>query len=376
MSTSEEGRSLEDIYSAVRVEYTDDQNLNRAAALHSWHSAADEDNDGTFWRPSKWLWSTKDGEGVDFPNQGESVLAGRDGMQYTTDGKPDSKLAAYFHEYDPVTGVLAGPVVFGHYWFGDDVPLVNLNRIALTIGTYKQIDPGLNRQYYHNAAETYVVRLQGCTDYNKTTHVGTWQDLAFGMEGEPNAVGGWARGEASAFALPQVNAIRIIWDYMAGPNHYKSFYAVLHDIEIFGDLVKYAMCQLAHTTEHAAHAGEPEYYFADESYIKLRGGIKAIHGVGGSPRVKNEMIGAASGPSAISIARTMLVTSLQQYGQRRYMYEGVHPGTPELGLTIAVKESDAVTYKGVLREYSMAIMGAGETITTGTVLSTEASVIT
>ena len=62
---------------------------------------------------------------------------------------------------------------------------------------------------------------------------------------------------------------------------------------------------------------------------------------------------------------------------RRYRYEGVLPGTPELGITIQADEDGdgSSDYEGVLREYSMSIGAGGYTICTGVVLDTSASVI-
>lgn len=229
-------------------------------------------------------------------------------------------------------------------------------------------------QTYNNEMLTWICRVEGCSDYNSSTHAGTWVDLGFSVESKPASEGTWIEAEATTFAQRAVNAIRLVWDYMPGPKVVDEYWACLHDIEVNGSTIRYATCQL---TDDAGNVGKPEYLYAPASFEKLRGGILATSGpsVAGTQRCKAEEIGCASEHSALSMARIILLTSLRMHGLRRYIYEGVHPGTPELGMTVACVEDGATTYTGILREYAFAIGECGITSTTGTVLSTATAVI-
>lgn len=362
-SESMEEVTMEDCYSAVRVNYTDDQTLNRACKLYSWHQAAT----GVTTSPDHYTSYESGGDswgpGVSATNHD---AAGTGGMEFTCDGAPGSKLGAIF-EHDP-----GGSIEFGHYWFGAGVtpPTISLDRISLKINSYRAIDAAW--QDYYNTDMEYSMRVEGCNDYNSTTHAGTWVDLGFGLEGKPNPEGTWVGGEAVAFSIRNVNAIRLVWDYMAGYKTAHSHIAFVHDIEIEGDTFKYEFIQL---TGDPLVVGYPRFVYAPASYEKLRGGVDAHLGLDtyyhGPQRVKEVNIGASSQPAAVSIGRIHLITSLRRSKQRRYRYEGILPGTPELGITV----TDVGAYVGVLREYSYAVGAGGIGYVTGVILDTSADVI-
>jgi hypothetical protein len=358
-SESMEEVSLEDCYSAVRIGYTDDQTLNRACKEYSYHQEAT----GADESPDHYQSCESGGDSWLCPAAANHDAAGNGGMEFTCDGAPGSKLGAVFEHQ------VADSIDFGHYWFGADAPVISLDRIKLKINSYRVIDPGNYGQDYHNAENEYVCRVEGCNDYNTTTHAGTWVDLGFGLEGKPNSDGTWVEGEAVAFTVRNVNAIRVVWDYMCGAKNATTYYwAFIHDIEIEGDTVKYELVQL---TDDSGNVGYPRLVYAPASYEKLRGGIGAASASGGVQRVREVFIGASSQPAAVSIGRIYLITSLRRSRQRRYSYEGVLPGTPELGITI----TDSDGYEGVLREYSYAVGSGGAGIVTGVILDTSADVI-
>jgi hypothetical protein len=229
-------------------------------------------------------------------------------------------------------------------------------------------------QSYRNDDDEYIIRFQACADYNSTTNNGTWVDLGFEIQGKPTVEGTWVEAVCRTFALRKVNAIRVLWDYMAGNKTSETYLAAIHSLEINGNLLKRTLVQLS---DQDGDAGNPNMLIAKGSFEKMRGGILATDGVGGCQRVKTVPIGAASGASAVSMGRTLLTVALRQINMRRYRYEGEMPGTPELGITIAADEDGdgSPDYTGVLREYSMAIGAGGHTITTGVVLDTAADVI-
>ena len=364
--------TLADVYSAIRVEFSDDQNLNRAVKTYSWHQAAAASGNS----PDHYTSISEHGSGYEFFAEFKAFhdTAGDGGMEFTCDGKTDTKLGMCF-THDPT-----GQCIFGDYYFGTGTtpPAIVLDKINLKVNNYRAIDGG-TWQSYCNSTKTWVLRVYGCDDYNTTSaatrNASTWVDLGFSMEGTPAAEGSWVAGEALAFAKRRVNAIRIAWDFMAGPKENDSYYGVIHNIEILGNLIKYARCQLSN--DDVDNVGKPEKLIAVSSYEKMRGGVKASTGVPGCQRVKSVKLGAASGPAAQSMARILLLTYLRMSEMRRYSYQGVLPGTPELGITISCDEDNdgAVDYVGVLREYSFAIGPAGISEATGVILSTVQAVI-
>lgn len=353
--------SLEDVFSAVRVAYTDDQDMNRACPTYGYHQAAT----GAGASPDHYYSCKKDGESYPPAVTGMTVqdAAGNGGIKECTDGKPGSKLVAHY-SHDPV-----GPVEHSQYYFGAGAPTVCLNRIKVTVGTYREIDA---TQYQRNADDTWLIRLEGAQNYNDATHIGTWFDLGCSVESKPSKEGTYAEGTFTVFAERRVNAVRVVWVNMAGPDTPPpNNWAPLHDIEIIADQVKYVLVQL---TDNVLDKGKSAYLYGPASYEKLRGGVKAGIATGGSQRSLHWPIGAASHASAVSIGRLVLLTHLARWNQRRYGYEGIVPGSPELGITINCVETGGTTYTGVIREYALVATADGISIQ-GTILDAAASVI-
>lgn len=282
------------------------------------------------------------------------------------DGRVTSKLGGEF-DHDP-----AASFDFGHFYFGSGTtpPAISLDKIAVRVNTYREIDAG---QPYRNSSNTYVVRFQGCDDYSTATHTGTWVDLGFEIEGEPEKFGTSVYAAATVFAKRKVNAVRIMFDYMAGADTGNPVHqGYVHELIINGDTTKYVYVQ---TTDSTDDIGDNTKLYAPASHEKLRGGVES-EGVGGSPRCYYYEIGAASEGAALSLARTALKMKLAQYAQRHYEYRGPLPNKPELGKTIAVDEdNDGVAeYTGVIRAYSVQVADPA-IITTARVLDHNASVI-
>lgn len=354
--------SLEDVYSAVRVAYTDDQDLNRACPTYGYHQAAT----GAGASPDHYYSCEKDGESYPPAVTGMTAhdAAGNGGINRCTDGKPGSKLVAHY-SHDP-----GGSVEHSQYYFGTGSPTVCLNQIKLTVGTYREIDAS---QYQRNGDDTWLIRLEGAQDYSfGAPPTATWFDLGCSLESKPSKDGTYVSGTFNLFSERRVNAVRIVWVNMAGPDTPPpNNWAPLHDIEIIADQVKYVLVQLS---DLVADKGKSAYLYGPASYEKLRGGVKASSGVGGSQRSLHWPIGAASHASAVSIGRLVLLTHLARWNQRRYSYEGIVPGSPELGITINCVEDSGTTYTGVIREYAMVATADGISIQ-GTILDANAAVI-
>jgi len=361
----EEEKGLDDVYSAVRVEYTDDQTLNRCNAQWGWHNHAAGIGDNT---PSNFYAWNSEAEKYNDMYDAASTAAGNFGMARIFDDDPKTKLVAVYQYVPtyPVTDLL-------HIWFGAGAtpPVVTLKRIAMRVGA-------------GGYSGSLHFRWEGCNDYSTGTHdsaSSTWYDIGCeASQNTDNIKAKWVAVEFDEIAIKQANALRLRIEALPNcdGNPQGAWWGdarrwfQIFDIEVNADVVKYAECQLTDTTK-----GNPNYYYAPASFEKMRGGVKASTGVAGCQRVKNMSIGASTDAAAISIARLQLLASLRMQGQRHYKYQGVMPGVPELGLTIACDEDgdDVVNYTGVLREYTMMILESGETFTTGTVLSTNTDLI-
>jgi hypothetical protein len=351
--------SLEDVYSAIAVEYTDDQDLNRACPTYGYHQVAGAGGAS----PDHYYSCEKEGESWQIPSPTAHDAAGKGGIVRCTDGKTGSKLVAVF-THNP-----AARIEHSQYYFGTGAPPVNLNEITLIVGNYRVIDAAW--QDYYNSDKTWIVPLEGCIDYNPATHSGTWVDLGCSLESKASPEGTFVEHTFNLFSVRRVNAVRVMWDYMAGGKTAHSHWAPLHDIEIIADQVKYVLVQL---TDDPAKKGKSAYVYGPQSYEKLRGGVKATSGVGGSQRVMVYPIGAASHAAAVSLGRIALTTHLARWNQRRYGYRGIVPGNPELGITITVVEDTGVSYTGVIREVAILADVNGIDIQ-ATILDSSASVI-
>lgn len=367
MTGIEEDVGIEDTMSGVRIRYTDDQNLNRVSAEYSWHQEAT----GATTAPDDYYRISANGASWDFPSGDKttSTAAGSFGMDMVVDGRPDTKLGAIF-DHDPTD-----TIEFGQFWFGAGTtpPAIHLDQISLKIGNYREIDPN---QPHRNSTNTWVVHLEGCDDYSTATHSGTWVNLGIEFEGFPDKNGKWVQsGSATAFKKRTVNAVRILFDYMPGPDTPDpKHYAVIHDLEIQGSNVQYVLVQLSALT---TDAGDATKLIASGSFEKMRGGIKSGSSIPGCPRILSYPIGAASDAAAVSLGRVLLIDKLRLHTMRRYRYEGVLPAKPEVGLTLEIDENGdgGVDYTGVLWNWGI-VADENGIVTTGSVLDMSASVIT
>ena len=346
----EKDYGIEDLYSAVEIEHTDDQNLNQNDGIRCWHPAAA--GFATIDQPTHWYRVFDSPSWLYKPKPyTTSDAAGNFGMDVTADGRNDSKLMAFFHAH------VTKEFVFGHWYFGDDLRMIDLEEIEVAFGCYRACNP--KWQLYCSEEGEVIIRFEGCDDYNKITHTGTWQPLGFRIKGKPppGGDGKFAIASATQFSITKVNAIRIIFEYMPGPKEIGQYWAIIHSLRIIGNTTKYVYVQL---TDQSYHKGNPLYVTADAAMRKLRGGVGSA-GTPGSPRVLTKSIGAASGGAAISIGRDTLKTHLRKHSMRRYEYTGALPVKPELGLSIGVDEdADGIDdYIGTIREYAVTVAADG-----------------
>jgi hypothetical protein len=255
-----------------------------------------------------------------------------------------------------------------------------LTHIKAAIGNYRYASNDW-AQPENNGDNTYTVRFMGTIqvpapgDGWETLVDTDWFDIGLEMTAEPSDMGISANVEGSKFTQPLVRCVAIEWVNMPGPKQPSPFYwAVLHDIVIEAGGTKYAVCQL---TDDAANKGKPEFLYAPESFCKLRGGHWAAENVPGCQRCNHVPIGAATGPSALSLARRLLIASLKFTKTKSYKYTGILLGTPELAVTIDVDEDGDLTtdYSGVIKDYSYTVRGMGYGEVTASLIDTSAEVL-
>lgn len=346
---TEKDYGIEDLHSAIEVEYMDDQNLNLNDGIRCWHPAAA--GSATINVPTHWYRVAKDCKSWDWASKPwtSSDVAGNFGMDKTADGRNDSKLMAKFDAH------VTEEYMYGHWWFTDDLAVVDLEGIDLAFGNYRACDDTWHP--YHSDENEVVIRIEGCDDYDKNFHIGTWQHLGFTIKGKPEEDATFAIASADRFSMTKVNAIRIVFEYMPGPKESGEYWAIVHSLRITGNTKKYIYVQL---TDDDERKGNPLYVTADAAMRKLRGGVGSS-GSAGAPRVLSTSIGAASEGAAISIGRNKLKTHLRRHSMRRYEYTGALPVKPELGLTIGVDEDadGSDDYVGVIREYTTTVAADG-----------------
>ena len=353
--------SLDEVYSAIRVEYDYDVGFNRVSSNYFWHPAADAGTDGTFDRPTVWRKAlTEDNIHISYY---ESNAAGSWGVDAINDGNDKTWLGGIF-KYIPTR-----PFLFGHAWFGDPVndipPIMNVNKLIIRANGYYQMWP--NTFSGDGASD---LRIDCCSDYNSSTHTGTWKEMCSNIKHVPTNSGDAYEVEITSFIRPQCNAIRIWWNYMPGgwtgaqPQSTEYHMGVIHDLIIEASMTTeggskaFAMCELSNS---AADVGDPTKIYAPDSFRKLRGGVNASTGVAGTNRCEHYPIGVASDQAAISMARYRLLAKQRKYQERVYEYRGLLPGIPRLGITVAVDEDgDSVAdYTGVLRQHTIAVGSDG-----------------
>ena len=344
----ESDESMADLCSAVRLAYTSDQDPNLVQQQYSYIQAPaaagavpDEYRrytvgiGGGDWGGTYTSYATGDPADTDF------------GTDMLVDGKNDTLRMAYF-EHDP-----GGAFDAGHFWFDAGAQVIKLDYLELWVNSYRAIE-GWSRTT-HNDNYEYEVRVEGCADYDTTINAptsGEWLDLGGAIIGTPAPDGIAVKLEMDApFLLPAVNAIRIVFDYMAGPKISGDFYwACIHQLIVRGNITKYALVQ---TTDNAALKTNPAYVYNVAAHKKLRGGINSS-GAAGVPIVKIvDNIGPASEGAAYTIARAHLNGALHLYKQRQYATAKALATWPELGDTIATDGE----YTGVCRMFKAALRG-------------------
>lgn len=329
-------KSLENVNSIAIVQFNDDQSINSATVDFAFHQSATASGNS----PDLYESCSGDGSDFNFPNKENFTAAGTGGLEFAVDGRDDTKISGLF-KHDPT-----GDFEHSQWWFGTGVtpPLVDLNQIELRINNYRVIGP---KQPFQNSNQTYFCRIDGATDYNSSSNTGTWQELGCFITAEPSVNGGSAKGLWTRFLLQRVNAIRVVWEFMAGPKESNQYYGVIHDLFVVTNVVKFAEVQL---TDDVADKGDSTKIFAPLSFRKLRGGVHSSVGVGGTQRPIWHRIGASSDGAAVSLARTLLKTNLVLYESKRGEYTGILPVKPDLGTTVTITETPGgATYTGALR---------------------------
>lgn len=332
-------QTIEDVYSAVLVGHTDDQPVNRAHPDFAYHVGCSASGA----QPDTWHRTTAGGGSFDYGTETTSTsgTGGSFGVDVLINGDPAAKLTAEF-EHDP-----GGQFPFCDFYFDSTASTVlKLSRFAVRIGNYRAIE-GWSRTTA-NAEFTYQVKLQGCVDYDTATNSGTWQDLGCEIEGKPDPNGVPELVEFTDFLLPAVNAVRIVFLYMAGPKQAGDFYrASVHDVIIEGNNERYTLVQTSDTEQ--AQSG---FVYAVSTHKKLRGGPNSNVG-GGAARVDIlPNIGPASDTAARTIGRQYLIGKLNQSTVKTYTYDGVISSStlPGIGDTITVTPD---SFTGIIRGLSM-----------------------
>lgn len=371
--------SLEQLASAIRIEYDLDQDMNRVSEDHSWHSAATgADNKPSSWRYAKYGSAGYGWHGpalVDF-----IVAAGSEGFDYIADGKEESKFGAVF-EYKPT-----GTFEFGHFWFGDPVanipPIINVNEITVRCGNAREVNKGKG---LYNDTDQYEILFEACTNYNTSTHTGTWKSM--GVSGKAAIRSSeWYNVDEfkfTRFALPQCNAVRMVWNYMPGGGQGASspiHQATVHDLIILASMTTTGGSKSFITVElsdNPLDKNDATKIYAPASFQKLRGGVGASVGVPGVQHCEHYPIDVASDRAAVSLARYRLLTKLRKSQEREYEYRGFLPGIPRLGITIGVDENNdgAADYTGLLRSHSI-VVGSDGIMIRYSVLDYDAAVVT
>lgn len=359
---------LADIPSGLRLAFTDEQRMNRTSFTYSHHQEAtgigtSPDLYRAYFNAPSWDEGFSD-------NFTDFTAAGNGGMSLVADGKPFTKLGGIF-KHNP-----GGSFTFGDFWFGAGTtpPVIKLDEIVLRVANYREL--GDWQSNFQNEDKTWVLRVEGCDDYDTTTNTGTFVNIGFEMEGDPEGTAKWADGKATAFTKQNVNALRLVFDFMPGPRKADWFYGIVHDFEVYGNAIQYTTVNL---TDDAGDIGDPRFIYAPDTFQKLRGGFKAQNGVPGVPRMFQHPIGPSSEGAAISLGRIRLANMLRLHNMRRAEYAGVLPFKPELGRTIGIDEDgdDVDDYVGVLRQYEVEYNAdEGTLIARGTILDSTTGVLT
>lgn len=337
---------ISNVFSTVRVKYVKDQSINLVDPSRSWHSAAD----GVGVRPDTWIRVSEGGDGYldPAPSTTTSNAAGNFGMDMLVDLRKDTKLKGDF-THDPT-----GPFEFGHFWWGPGVTPdpIDLDKIKLRVNSYRVIEDGGRNEA--NTDFSFFVKVQGTSDYDTTINdsaSATWFDLGVDMTGIPTREGKSVEAEWTDFIERNVNAVRIVFDYMAGPVTAGEFYwGVVHEFLVNGNTTKWIVIQTSDTVDD-----DPLFVKATNTHKKLRGGLRSTGaGAGaGVPRSIDFPGVASSEASAITIGRFFLLILLLSYQLRTFEYPGELASIPQLYQTITVTEETGVSYTGLVMDVGL-----------------------
>ncbi|HSW65422.1 MAG TPA: hypothetical protein VLH56_19250 [Dissulfurispiraceae bacterium] len=338
----------DDLYSGVRVVYTYDQDPNLIQPIYSSHVGCAAVGNA----PDEWIRTTAGGESWSDGTNTANTDAGRSnfGVDMLIDGKLESKLKARIY-HDP-----GADFEYCDFWFDSGSPVpgsILLDEIVMYVNAYRTCAGRTNV----NENETFVVAVHGCADYNCTTFAGSFANLGAKIEGKATRDGTSVKHVMNNFIQREVNAIRIVFEYMAGPiDSGHKYWAILHELQVRGNVKRRVLVQTSDTEQN-----DPYYVYDVDAHKKLRGGILSA-GSAGSPKIKGDIdIGAASESGAITIARAYLQTALKLYEAREYNFQGEMTSKPELGDTVEVDEDGdtAADYTGVIRNLQITINSTG-----------------
>jgi len=366
----ENALSIEDVYTGVLTKFSNAVELKLLDPANAHHQAAGmgggtqpEVIDAVSAGGNQW----KEGTGrVAFG------AAGSGGLDRCCDGKRDSNLRLYY-KHNP------GNEIVHSYWWFDSTPGVNptvhLEKVGLSFNTFRVIGPtpppfnewGRTR-VNPGKSNYYKVRIDGATNFDNTLPEAggyDWQKIGWIVEGEAVTDGMatetmYCPGSGGpAIIRKDVNALRIVFEYMPGPKLSGDYYyAYVHNFEAYGSTEQYTMVQL---TDNPVLQGDLRYIYAPDSFEKMHGGVNSGIGTPGSPRCKILNVGAAAEGGAIAVARTWLMRHLLLYQERAYEYHGVLDRKPELGDYVQVNEEPGggYEYEGNVRGYSLTVSAEG-----------------
>jgi len=368
----EQELDIEDVFSGVLVKYENKIPVSLLDSGRAVHQASA----GSLASPDYYGWWANSMAMRKTAPDGTTVLQNNLGLQYCCDGKLDSACAGHFEPRTLPNLPLNDEFIHSYWWFDNTVGvpgIVRLTKIALSVNTFRAI-LGWGRGYTNPKTNYWKVRIDGATNFNNAfpTAAGyDWRRIGFIIEDEAQANGGATPEmvlEGDKITLKDVNALRIVFEYMAGqhrPGEY--YYGFVHSFKAEGlGEGNYALVQ---TTDDANLRGNLHYIYAPASHEKLRGGVKAAFPAAGSPRCKMLDIGGGSEGGALAIGRAWLEQHLQLFQERSYVYTGELPRKPELGDVAQINEEPAAGYEytGNIRGYTIT-MTSEEIITTLRVL--------
>jgi len=369
----EQTASIKDLYSAIRVKHTYDQDANLIQPQYSHHP---DYGSGPGVNPIRWRYTTSGGaswnEGDNTTLESPAAQNGQFGFDALVDGKLDTKLQAEWDAQNP-----GASIVFSDHWFsnasgGGTPTTITLDEIEMHCNAYRVLE-GWSRSYV-NDDNTYFVSILAAADATVSSGEiasATWKQLGY-IKGTPGVEASSVELKITDFVLRDVNAIRIQFDYMAGPQRPGDYYwAAVHLLRIIGNVTKY---QLVQTSDDAGDKTDPSFLYVPNTHEKLRGGLLA-DSAAGSPLARQVSIGAASDAAAKTIGRAWLEASIIKFLSKNYTYAGTLDAVPILGKTAEFDETNngSPDYTGVLREIELDYTGGRKPKRTLSMMATDYS---